>query len=40
MLGRRNDGDFVQAYRPCRISEVVGNEVAKTIMANTIDGIA
>jgi len=34
MVERRTDGDFAQAYRPCRISEVVGNDEAKTIITN------
>jgi DNA polymerase III gamma/tau subunit len=30
---KRGTGDFTQVYRPCRISEMVGNEEAKRIIA-------
>jgi DNA polymerase III subunit gamma/tau len=30
----RGKGDFTQIYRPCRISEMVGNEEARRIIAN------
>lgn len=30
---KRGTGDFTQVYRPCRISEMVGNEETKRIIA-------
>jgi DNA polymerase III subunit gamma/tau len=32
MVVKRGDGDFSQIYRPCRITEVVGNDRAKTVI--------
>lgn len=32
MVVRRGEGDFARVYRPCRISEVVGNERVKKII--------
>ena len=33
LVVRRGDGDFTQIYRPCRISEMVGNDEARRIIA-------
>jgi len=32
MIVRRGEGDFTQGYRPCRVSEVVGNKKAKRML--------
>jgi len=37
MLVKRGEGDFSRIYRPCRISEVVGNERVKKIIANAFE---
>jgi DNA polymerase III subunit gamma/tau len=34
MIVKRGKGDFHQAYRPCRISEVVGNDEVKRVIEN------
>ena len=34
---RRGSGDFTQVYRPCRISEVVGNDDARKIITKAFD---
>ncbi len=34
MIVKRGKGDFSQAYRPCRLSEVVGNDKVKTVIEN------
>jgi DNA polymerase III delta prime subunit/DNA repair photolyase len=34
MVQRRGRGDWTQVYRPCRLSEVVGNDKAKKILEN------
>jgi DNA polymerase-3 subunit gamma/tau len=34
-INKRGSGDFTQIYRPCRISELVGNETAKRIIARS-----
>lgn len=32
MIVKRGKGDFTQAYRPCRVSEMVGNDEVKKII--------
>jgi len=34
LVVRRGDGDFTQIYRPCRISEMAGNDEARRIITN------
>jgi DNA polymerase III subunit gamma/tau len=34
LVVRRGDGDFTQIYRPCRISEMAGNDEARWIITN------
>ena len=36
-IEKRGSGDFTQTYRPCRISEVAGNEPAKKIIAKAFN---
>ena len=36
-IEKRGSGDFTQVYRPCRISELVGNETAKRIIARAFN---
>jgi DNA polymerase-3 subunit gamma/tau len=36
-IEKRGTGDFTQVYRPCRISEVAGNEPAKKIVARAFN---
>ena len=36
-IERRGSGDFTQTYRPCRISEVAGNEPARKIIAKAFN---
>ena len=39
MVIKRGEGDFMQVYRPCRISEMVGNETGKKIIQTAfLDG--
>ena len=37
MLVRRGDGDFSRAFRPCRLSEVVGNDEAKRTLRTALE---
>ena len=37
LVVRRGDGDFTQIYRPCRISEMVGNDDARRIIAKAFE---
>ena len=37
MVVKRGEGDFTQVYRPCKISEVVGNEEAKNIIKTAFE---
>ena len=37
MIVKRDDGDYPKIYRPCRISEVYGQEEAKMIVGNGLD---
>jgi len=37
MLIKRGEGDFTKVYRPCRISEVIGQDKIKTIIKNSLD---
>jgi DNA polymerase-3 subunit gamma/tau len=37
IIEKKGAGDFTQIYRPCRISEVVGNESAKKIIARVFN---
>ena len=36
-IERRGSGDFTQTYRPCRISEVAGNEPARKVIAKAFN---
>jgi DNA polymerase-3 subunit gamma/tau len=37
MVVKRGTGDFTQVYRPCRVSEIVGNPEAKRIIKEAFE---
>ena len=37
MIVKRGEGNFSEAYRPCRISEIRGQEKTKTSIKNMLD---